>query len=338
MDDVNLSLLMRDHLLKGFIGKHATFTELVKKLKQVADKNIAVLLTGETGSGKSLCSEFIHHSSDRCNAPFIIFNCGICSEDLLASQLFGSKKGAFTGAHEDSAGLVEMAHGGTLVLDEINSLDIHSQVKLNYFLEKNYFRRLGETKLRHRDVRVISISNVDLRREVQEGRFRRDLYYRLAEYEIFVPPLRSRKEDIVPLINHFLEIYSDLNNLGPITFSDEVLDELQNYDWPGNIRELKSFVKRCIIDAKTSVIDNVSAPTNKKPSTSTQAAFADSLPWRIAKKQAVASFETQYLKNLLKRYHGVVARCAKHADMQTPDFWKLMRKYDIKADDFRTEA
>jgi DNA-binding NtrC family response regulator len=252
--------------------------------------------------------------------------------------LFGSKKGAFTGAHEDSAGLVEMAHGGTLVLDEINSLDIHSQVKLNYFLEKNYFRRLGETKLRHRDVRVISISNVDLRCEVQEGRFRRDLFYRLAEYEIFVPPLRSRKEDIVPLINHFLEMYSDLNTLGPITFSDKVLEELQSYDWPGNIRELKNFVKRCIIDAKTSVIENVSVLGNKKPSIPIQAASADSLPWRIAKKQAVASFETQYLKNLLKRYHGVVARCARHADMQTPDFWKLMRKYDIKADDFRTEA
>lgn len=336
MREINLTSLMREHLLKGFIGKDPIFMELMEKLKHVADKNIDVLLIGETGTGKNLCAELIHHCSRCHNDPFIIFNCGACPETIFESQIFGHKKGAFTGACEDRIGLFEEAHTGTLVLDEINSLNFTSQVKLNYFLETGFFRRIGENKLRQANVRIISASNVNLRHEVQAGRFREDLYYRLSEYEIYIPPLRSRKGDIVLLVKYFLKKYAHLNSIGPLSFSQRALNEIQNYEWPGNVRELENFIKHCIIDAKTNVINLVPMQYSKKSLCKIEDSTLDSLPWRIAKKQMIAAFETQYLENLLAKYHGVVTRCARHADIQPPDFWKLMRKYNIKAETFKS--
>ena len=336
MKEVILNSLMREHLLKGFIGKDPRFIELVKKLKRVAETDIHILLIGETGSGKNLCAEFIHHFSTRRNAPYIVFNCGACPETIFESQIFGHKKGAFTGACEDRIGLFEEAHTGTLVLDEINSLNFASQVKLNYFLETGHFRRIGENRLRQAEVRIISASNVNLRNEVQAGRFREDLYYRLAEYEIYIPPLRSRKGDIVLLVDHFLKKYAHLNTISPISFTKKALDDIQKYDWPGNVRELENFIKHCIIDAKTNVIDFVPVQDNNKSPSWSQDTATDDLPWRVAKNQAITLFKIEYLKNLLTRYHGVVAHCAQHANIQPPDFWKLMRKYNIKVENFRS--
>ena len=180
-EEIFLSL-RREYALKGFIGKHPSFIHLIEKLEMLADKDVSILLIGETGTGKGCCAEIVHQYGPRYRGPFIPFNCGAGPESLFESQLFGHIKGAFTGAHKDHPGLVEEAHTGILFLDEVNSLDCSLQVKLNHFLETGQFRRLGENRFRKSDIRIVAASLTDLREDVQKGTFRKDLYFRLAEY------------------------------------------------------------------------------------------------------------------------------------------------------------
>ena len=174
--------LRREHVFYDFMGEHPAFLSMVGKLKKLATKNITVLLIGETGSGKGRCAEFIHQCGDRHKGPFIPYNCGLGSEHLFESQLFGHARGSFTGAHRERPGLVEETNGGILFLDEINSLTASNQVRLNHFLETKTFRRLGENRLRRSNIRVIAASNMSLCEQIAAGRFRKDLYYRLAEW------------------------------------------------------------------------------------------------------------------------------------------------------------
>ncbi len=337
MKEEILKSLRQEHALKNFIGTHPRFTNLMQKLKNIACKNVSVLLIGETGTGKGRCAEYIHQYGDRFNDPFIPFNCGAAPESLFESQIFGHIKGAFTGAYQDRLGLVEEADTGILFLDEVNSLAVSTQVKLNYFLETGLFRRVGENRFRKADVQIISASNVDLPKEVNEGNFREDLYYRLAEYEVRVPPLRVRKEDIALLVAFFINKNDHLNSNGHIKFSAEAMLELSKYHWPGNIRELENFIKRCLIDAGDSVINSISLPPSIKNCSEIQyTSDLESLPWRRAKMQIISTFERKYLKSLLQKYQGIVAQCARHAGIQSSDFWKLMRKYRLKAHSFRS--
>lgn len=331
-----LVALRQKPAFKSLVGKHPLFSNLLEKLKTVAGKEITVLLVGETGTGKGLCAEFIHRYGNRYDGPFIPFNCGATPSTLFESQLFGHVKGAFTGAYKDRQGLVEEANQGILFLDEVNSLDLNAQVKLNQFLETGHFRRIGENQLRQSDVRIIAASNIDLSQEVKEGRFREDLYYRLAEYEIYLPKLRERKEDIPLLVKYFVQQNSHLCKFDYIKFTDRALDQLINYDWPGNIRQLENIIKRCLVDTHSPIIDFVDLPDPVIQNNEDSSALLYSLPWKEAKKRIVATFEKKYLTNLLKVYSGVVAKCARHAGMHPPDFWKLLKKYNIKAQDYRS--
>lgn len=215
--------------------------------RKVAPTSVTVLLTGETGTGKELIARALHELSPRASGPFIRVNCGALSESLLESELFGHTKGAFTNAHENRTGRFEAAHGGTIFLDEINSVSYKLQVKLLRVLQEQEFERVGDTKSIRVDCRVVAATNRDLQDEIAEGRFREDLYYRLNVVPIYLPPLRERRDDLPLLIDFFRHRYAAANKVPVPSVPPEVMRALQNYDWPGNVRELQNYVERAIV-------------------------------------------------------------------------------------------
>lgn len=227
----------------GFItGKSEKMEQLLKTAYKVAQKNVNVLIEGETGTGKEVLSRFIHHASPRSQESFIGVNCGAIPESLLESELFGHEKGAFTGATQQRKGLFSIASQGTLFLDEIAEASRSIQVKLLRVLETREFMPVGSDKIFRTNTRLIAATNEDLQEAVKNKKFREDLYYRLNVVHLTIPPLRDRKEDIPYLIEHLLQRFPNSN----ITFSDDALAYLQRYDWPGNIRELANFVTRVV--------------------------------------------------------------------------------------------
>lgn len=223
--------------------------EVYKTTRRVARSNASVLLLGETGTGKELIAGAIHRLSDRGAGPFVKVNCGALSESLLESELFGHVRGAFTSAVSNRTGRFEAAHSGTIFLDEINSTSLILQVKLLRVLQEREFERVGDTTTITVDTRVIAASNRDLTLEMQENRFREDLYWRLNVVPIQIPPLRKRCEDIPELVVHFLNFYSEANNRYVVHVQPEALDAMQNYHWPGNVRELQNYVERAVVMA-----------------------------------------------------------------------------------------
>ncbi len=215
--------------------------------RRVALSNASVLLLGETGTGKELIATAIHRLSRRANSPFVRVNCGALSESLLESELFGHVRGAFTGAVNNRTGRFEAAHTGTIFLDEINSTSLLLQVKLLRVLQEREFERVGDVQTITVDTRVIAASNRDLSIEVQENRFREDLYWRLNVVPIEIPPLRKRREDIPALVTHFLGYYNQANDRNVSSVQPEAMTALQDYHWPGNVRELQNYVERAVV-------------------------------------------------------------------------------------------
>ncbi len=215
--------------------------------RKVAQSNASVLLLGETGTGKELIAKAIHRLSPRGSGPFVRVNCGALAENLLESELFGHVRGSFTGAIDNRTGRFEAAHTGTVFLDEINSTTAKLQVKLLRVLQEHEFERVGDTHTIRVDTRVIAASNRDLLEEVEAGRFREDLYYRLNVVTIYLPPLRERHEDIPELVGHFLKIYNQQNNRHVPHVAREAMEALQSYDWPGNVRELQNYIERAVV-------------------------------------------------------------------------------------------
>ncbi len=218
---------------------------VLEAVRRVARSSVAVLITGETGSGKEIIARAVHHFSLRCAKPFIDINCGALPDPLMESELFGHERGAFSGADAAKAGMFELAHTGSLFLDEVAELDPRMQVKLLRVLDGVPYYRLGGQKKIHVDVRIVAATNQDLERAVATGRFRSDLFHRLAEYQISVPALRERVEDIQPLAEYFLGQHSD-----HAVFSAAALSALRRYSWPGNIRELRNAVVSAVVSAR----------------------------------------------------------------------------------------
>ncbi|HUE15522.1 MAG TPA: sigma-54 dependent transcriptional regulator, partial [Planctomycetaceae bacterium] len=215
--------------------------------RRVAATSATVLLTGETGTGKELVARALHRLSPRVTGPFVRVNCGALSESLLESELFGHVKGAFTSAVESRTGRFEAAHGGTIFLDEINSVSYKLQVKLLRVLQEQEFERVGDTKTIRVDCRIVAATNRDLLQEIEADRFREDLYYRLNVVPIFLPPLVERREDIPPLVEFFATSYATQNRRSTPLISKETLAALRDYSWPGNVRELQNYVERAIV-------------------------------------------------------------------------------------------
>jgi transcriptional regulator with PAS, ATPase and Fis domain len=219
--------------------------------RRVAPSNASVLLLGESGTGKELVATAIHRLSQRGSGPFVKVNCGALSESLLESELFGHVRGAFTGAIANRTGRFEAAHTGTIFLDEINSTSSHLQVKLLRVLQEREFERVGDTQTNRVDTRVIAASNRNLLHEVEQERFREDLYWRLNVVPIVIPPLRQRREDIPQLVTHFLRIYNEENDRYVVHIDPTAMEALQDYHWPGNVRELQNYVERAVVMAES---------------------------------------------------------------------------------------
>jgi formate hydrogenlyase transcriptional activator len=247
------------------IGHSPALESVLQQVRQVARTNSTVLILGETGTGKELIARSIHNISTRFSRPLVKLNCAALPFDLLESELFGHEKGAFTGAITQKKGRFEMAHTGSLFLDEIGDISLASQPKLLRVLQEQEFERLGSGETHHVDVRLIAATHRDLNQMVKEKEFRSDLYYRLNVFPIFVPPLRERREDIIPLVWHFVDAFS--RRLGKTIkyIAAETLNAFQLHDWPGNIRELQNVIERAMILSDDGVLPNLLPPCGCEP-------------------------------------------------------------------------
>jgi len=264
------------------IGKSRKMRELFDTLSLVAPTDATILILGESGTGKELVANAIHHNSFRKSQPFIKISCSALPETLLESELFGHERGAFTGAIARREGRFQLAHRGTIFLDEVGEMSPTTQMKLLRVLQEKEFEPLGSVQTLKVDVRVIAATNKDLTQEVKEGRFRDDLFYRLNVVPITLPPLRERKEDIPALAQHFFEVYRDKNQKGLKEISNKTMDLLTRYDWPGNIRELENCLERAVIMARGEVISPADLPPHIQVSSRTKEGQALDFPSGIS--------------------------------------------------------
>lgn len=309
--------------------------DLLDKAEKVAVRDTSVLITGESGTGKELIAQAIHYNSPRQKQKFIAINCGALPESLLESELFGYKKGAFTGAIENRQGLLETADGGTLFLDEVGNLPMNVQKTLLRFLQEKEFTRLGESSPTRVDVRILSATNADLKLAVKDGSFREDLYYRLNVLNIHLPPLRERTKDIPLLAAHFIHLQNQKFGTKVKGFEKDALGALCSFDWPGNIRQLKNVIEACIaMDSK----ENISCKTllqfiEPSPEEAAPKIFESRDNTDLPFSTALDLFEADLLKNLLKKHHGNVELAAKEAGMNMATIYRKMKKHNIRKDE-----
>lgn len=250
-----------DHgIIEGIIGKSNSLQDVIEKIRVVAPTHTSVLVVGESGTGKEKVAHSVHELSERKDQPIVVVNCAALPHSLIESELFGHEKGSFTGANALRIGKFEQADGGTIFLDEIGELPLDSQVKLLRVLQEKEIERLGGNKTIKVNVRIVAATNRSLEKEVAEGRFRLDLYYRLNVFPIELPPLRERKEDVELLAHFFLTKYASASRRNITSISAKALDQLHNYNWPGNIRELEHLIERSVLLAKTAEIENFDLP------------------------------------------------------------------------------
>jgi len=307
-----------------FLGTSPQVQKLLSLIEQIAPTKSNVLILGESGTGKSLIAELIHKNSPRRDGPFISINCAAIPETLLEAELFGYKKGAFTGAVSDKKGLIELANGGTLFLDEIGDLPLGLQAKLLKFLETYEFIPLGDIHKKHVDIRLISATNKDLEKLIKEGKFREDLYYRLSVIELRIPPLRERKEDIPVLVYYFIEQVSKHYNKTVKGITNEALSCLLNYDWPGNVRELKNVIERAVILARDEYIRPQDLPEKIfKTSPSLELGVGKSL------KEALEEYEKLIILNTLKFCNYDKEKSAEVLGIDLATLYRKLKKFGI---------
>jgi two-component system, NtrC family, response regulator GlrR len=314
------------------IGTSPAHVQLLQTLDRVAPIDAEVLISGPTGVGKELYANYIHQHSARARSPFVPVNCAALPPDLIENELFGHVGGAFTGARPQSAGLVAEAEGGTLFLDEVDSLPIGCQAKLLRFLHEKEYRRLGETRLRRADLRIIAATNADLVLAVQAKTFRQDLFFRLRVVPVDVPPLSQRREDIPLLMAEFVSRYSEAYRLPEVVFGERALVRLLSYDWPGNIRELENCVKYLTCLQLTRPVDPYDLrliETEAPSEIPTLAVLVESGPLKVVKHDLVVQFERAYLENALRRSGGNIAAAARASGKPRRVFFELMRKHGV---------
>jgi PAS domain S-box-containing protein len=316
---------LSDHLKTQFkfsniIGNNKNMEKVFTLLESVAETDSSVLVTGESGTGKELVARAIHLSSNRSKGPFIALNCSAFAETLIESELFGHEKGAFTGAINSKIGRFELANNGTLFLDEIGDISLQVQTKLLRVLETHQFERVGGNKVIKINVRIIAATNKDILKEINEGRFREDLYYRINVMNIHLPPLRERMDDFPLLVNHFINKYNKKFLKNVTHFSPNAFDFLQNYSWPGNIRELENVIEHCFVVCKYDVIQTEHLPDRIKLKSFAEGNNTTNL---------IQNAERNLLIEVLKKHNGNKSRASGELNINPSTLWRKMKKLGI---------
>ena len=314
---------------ENIIGASAGLKSVLERVEKIAIRDTSVLITGESGTGKELIAQAIHYNSPRKGKRFVAINCGALPESILEGELFGYKKGAFTGAKENRAGLLEAADGGTLFLDEVGNLPMNVQKTLLRFLQEQEFNRLGDTTPTKVDVRILSATNSDLKQAVKSGAFREDLYYRLNVVNIHLPPLRERRADIPLLAAHFISLQNSKFGTGVKGLDSEAMAAVTLYDWPGNIREMKNVIEASMAMESeeyltlASLVQFIDMP---------DAICSVSLDEQVEGdyNSAMARFEAEYLRGLLARYSWNVDAAARDAGMNMATMYRKIKKYSLR--------
>jgi DNA-binding NtrC family response regulator len=342
-ESVEIELSNQDQF-GSMIGRSVKMRELFAKLQKLAASDTTVLVTGETGAGKELVAEALHDHSPRSDGPFVVLDCGSIPPTLIESELFGHERGAFTGASTSYAGAFERADKGTVFLDEIGELPLAMQPKLLRVLERKEVRRVGGSKTLEVDIRVVAATNRDLGVEVNRGRFREDLYYRLAVARVHVPPLRERRDDIPLLIEHILA-----NTPGgeSASIAQETIDLMLKHDWPGNVRELRNVIERAVLLAEApdseAAFRRAPAPAAKSepsvtPTPSHTATAADAVlsvpidvavPFKMAKQSVINEFERRYIAKLLGQHDGNISAAARAAGIDRMSIHKMLHRLGL---------
>jgi two-component system response regulator HydG len=319
----------QEKVFSGFIYKSNQIQDIINVVNKIATGNMNVLITGESGTGKELIARAIHNLSRRNLNPFVPVNCGALPENLFESELFGHERGAFTGAMRTKPGLLEFSNQGTFFFDEIGDMSFSLQVKLLRMLEDRKIRRVGGQREIDIDVRIIAATNKDLTCEVREKKFREDLYYRLNTIQIEIPPLRERREDIIPLAHHYLDQLCVKNDKDVKFFSPETEDAMRLYDWPGNVRELQNLISRAFYLCSSDMVQksDFPLPVSEKSINIDYKSLDQS--YKDAKEYVLENFEVEYLTHHLKKNKGNISKTAIECGLDRRSIHRIINKYNI---------
>jgi DNA-binding NtrC family response regulator len=321
-------------LIPGFLSAGATMSRLVDQIKRLRGNQLTVLISGESGTGKELVARAIHSGSLRANAQYLPYNCTTTTRDLADSQLFGHRRGSFTGAVTDQPGLIRSAAGGTLFLDEIGDLPLDVQPKLLRFLEQGEIMPVGETRPLNVDVRVLAATNADLEQRVTEGRFREDLYYRLSVIRIHVPPLRERRDEIPHLTSYFLREAIDELNKPDVELSPAVLDLFAQYMWPGNVRQLRNELKRAVALSQpgSAITPEMLSPdlaTLTQETATAPGTPAGRRPQAVKLADAVDQLEIDMIRAALDQADGNISETARQLGLTRRGLYLKLRRHGL---------
>ncbi len=333
-----ISLIKENYTLKTItnkkyqmIGESILMQKLMNSINKVAKTDSTVLITGESGTGKELIARSIHNLSKKSKHNLVQVNCAAIPEELIESELFGHEKGSFTGAYEKKIGKFENAHNGTIFLDEIGDLSLKAQAKVLRVLEEGEIQRVGAPEIKTVNVRIIAATNKDLQKEIKDGNFREDLFFRLNVVPLYSPPLRERKSDIPILIEHFLNYFSEESNFKKKSFSEEAISDFVNYEWKGNIRELRNIIERLLIMTEAKIISQSDIPDHistkdKAKNERMDKQFFEQKNWKDFKKNS----EKLFLEKKLEEFGYNLAKTAREIDLPRSNLYKKIEQFDIK--------
>jgi len=327
------------YTFSNIVSRNSKMKQVFRLVEKVAGTDVAVLILGETGTGKELVAKAIHYNSARRDKPFVVVNCSALAETLLESELFGHEKGAFTGANQQHIGKFEAAEGGSIFLDEIGDVPLTVQTKLLRVLQENEIQRVGGRETIKVDIRVITATNRNLEGMMAAGLFREDFYYRLNVFPIVMPPLRDRLDDLPGLVDHFLKKHSAISQNRVKTMSPDLYPAMMNYPWKGNIRELENLLKRAIINTTGDTITSIELLTPANPDRQapppTEADLGSNVPFKEYLSTITRHAEETYLLRMLRVYKGNIIQIAKLMDLDRKTIYRKMAEYSIDPATFR---